>query len=277
MSLRQQIKQKKTARSIGLAAIASSLLILPVFGLLMPSNAAESAGSSGANAAAAAAQKLSFDLPLADPAILGGGTITTDQAAGPSAADGDNALVTVSDGSNDIPAGTVISRDNGRLTDASPDAAVSRPARSAIAMVGDYPIKKTLQFDGAFEHGDWVWNTDGAPTGGALLITVNLEDQVLSVFRGGHEIGTAVILYGADEKPTPTGKFSITEKDIDHVSNLYFAPMPYMLRLTNDGIAIHGSEVEYGYATHGCIGIPDPFAAELFKIAKLGDKVVITG
>jgi lipoprotein-anchoring transpeptidase ErfK/SrfK len=52
--------------------------------------------------------------------------------------------------------------------------------------------------------------------------------------------------------------------------------MPFMLRLTNDGIAIHGSEVEDGYATHGCIGVPDEFAALLFKEAKIGTKVLIT-
>src|SRR3546814_12936008 len=65
------------------------------------------------------------------------------------------------------------------------------------------------------------------------------------------------------------------EKDEDHVSNLYDAPMPYMLRLTNDGVAIHGSEVEWGLATHGCIGIPTKFAALLFSQAGLGDHVII--
>src|SRR3546814_3425959 len=66
------------------------------------------------------------------------------------------------------------------------------------------------------------------------------------------------------------------EKDEDHVSNLYDAPMPYMLRLTNDGVAIHGSEVEWGLATHGCIGIPTKFAALLFSQAGLVDHVIIT-
>jgi lipoprotein-anchoring transpeptidase ErfK/SrfK len=86
----------------------------------------------------------------------------------------------------------------------------------------------------------------------------------------------AAILYGADDKPTPTGAFKILQKKKDHISNLYGAPMPFMLRLTNDGIAIHGSEVEDGYATHGCIGVPDEFAALLFKEAKIGTKVLIT-
>ena len=39
---------------------------------------------------------------------------------------------------------------------------------------------------------------------------------------------------------------------------------------------IHGSQVENGYASHGCVGVPDEFAEKLFGLAKLGDKVIIT-
>ncbi len=42
--------------------------------------------------------------------------------------------------------------------------------------------------------------------------------------------------------------------------------MPYMLRLTGDGVAIHDSKVEWGYATHGCIGVPVAFAKALFGV-----------
>lgn len=276
MPRKKRTDQTKIARRVGWTAILSSLLVLPLFGLLMPSSAAENEAQ-GQNTEA---PQLPFDLPLADPNVLetAPGVSIPDASGG----DADNVsgessddLVTVSDGSV-VPA-SAISRDNGRVADSSPNGPASRPAQNAVAMIGDYPIKRVLQIDGPFEHGDWVWNEDAAPGQGKLLISVNLDDQILSVYRGGVEIGTAVILYGADEKPTPTGQFKITEKDIDHVSNLYFAPMPYMLRLTNDGIAIHGSEVEFGYATHGCIGIPDAFAKQLFRIAKLGDQVVITG
>ena len=116
-----------------------------------------------------------------------------------------------------------------------------------------------------------------APATGAIVITVDLAAQVLSVFRDGHEIGTSAILYGADAKPTPLGIYPITQKDADHHSNLYGnAPMPYMLRLTNDGVSIHGSQVEDGYMTHGCIGVPTVFAKKLFGVVKLGDKVIVT-
>jgi lipoprotein-anchoring transpeptidase ErfK/SrfK len=112
--------------------------------------------------------------------------------------------------------------------------------------------------------GDYAWEDSGVPQG-ELRIVVDLAWQRLYAYRGGVEIGRAAILYGADDKPTPTGTFKILQKKKDHISNLYGAPMPFMLRLTNDGIAIHGSEVEDGYATHGCIGVPDEFAALLFR------------
>jgi len=138
-----------------------------------------------------------------------------------------------------------------------------------------HEIKRILKIDGPMKHGDYVWDEKGVPAG-PLVITVDLKAQTLSVFRNGYEIGATVILYGADNKQSPTGTFPIIEKDADHVSNLYDAPMPYMLRLTNDGVAIHASDVKLGNATHGCIGVPLPFAKLLFDRAKLGDRVIVT-
>lgn len=138
-----------------------------------------------------------------------------------------------------------------------------------------FVVKRVLEIDGPFRHGDYVWNDDGVPAG-PVVITVDLAAQTMSVFRDGYEIGAAVITYGADDKPSPLGVFPITQKKKDHISNLYGAPMPYMLRLTNDGVAIHGSNVNIDAATHGCIGVPTAFAKLLFAEARLGDKVIIT-
>lgn len=137
-------------------------------------------------------------------------------------------------------------------------------------------VKSVLPVPQPFRHGDYVWDESRAPAAGRVIITVDLKAQTLSAFRAGHEIGAAVILYGANDKPSPVGAFPITQKDADHVSNLYDAPMPYMLRLTNDGVAIHGSDVKWGEATHGCIGVPTAFARKLFGAVKLGDLVIIT-
>lgn len=145
----------------------------------------------------------------------------------------------------------------------------------AKAVDSPFAVKRVLQIDGPFRHGDYVWDDAGVPAG-PVVITVDLKAQTLSVFRNGYEIGAAVIIYGATDKESPLGTFPITQKDADHYSSTYDAPMPYMLRLTADGVAIHGSNVQYGNATHGCIGVPTAFAKLLFGQAKLGDKVIIT-
>lgn len=170
---------------------------------------------------------------------------------------------------------------------AAGDAAADRPAlahtdptpgpqSASTQSASPFTVKRVLTLDAPLRHGDWVWDDAGVPPG-PIVVTVDLKAETLSVFRGGYEIGVAAILFGATDKPSPTGVFPILEKDADHVSSTYDnAPMPYMLRLTGDGVAIHGSEVQWGYATHGCIGVPTPFARRLFGITGVGDIVVVT-
>ena len=147
--------------------------------------------------------------------------------------------------------------------------------RDAVPAQG-FPVglKSLLKVPRQLRYGDFQWNDRGVPRG-PVELRVDLRTQLLSVFRAGHEIGTAVVLYGADEKETPLGSFPVLWKGKDHRSSLYDAPMPYTLRLTGDGVAIHGSDVRWGAATHGCVGIPTEFAAHLFEEAKVGDVVTI--
>lgn len=149
-------------------------------------------------------------------------------------------------------------------------------ARQAIAAgIADRPIKSLLDVQDRMQFGDYRWDDRGVPAGPAW-VRVDLKSQLISVFRAGHEIGTAVILYGTDGLPTPTGRFPILAKYKDHRSITYDnAPMPYTLRLTRDGVSIHGSNVRYGFATHGCIGVPVAFAAKLFAAVRTGDEVLI--
>jgi lipoprotein-anchoring transpeptidase ErfK/SrfK len=159
---------------------------------------------------------------------------------------------------------------------AEPKAAALAPAPKPAAS-GSFVIKSILPIEGTIRYGDWFWDESTAPASGQLVITIDLEARVISAFRDGHEIGTAVVLVGTQEHPTPLGTFPILTKERDNVSEKYNnAPMPWTLRLTWDGIAIHGSPVMNGYASHGCIGVPDDFAAKLFAAAKRGDKVIIT-
>ena len=138
-----------------------------------------------------------------------------------------------------------------------------------------FVVKRILPIAGPIKYGEWHWDEAGVPAG-PLVITVDLDARVMSVFRDGYEIGTTAVLVGTQEKPTPLGVFPITQKDAKHVSNLYDAPMPFMMRLTNDGVTIHATHVQNGFASHGCIGVPLDFAATLFGKAHIGDKVYIT-
>ncbi|MES2326096.1 MAG: L,D-transpeptidase family protein [Pseudomonadota bacterium] len=139
-----------------------------------------------------------------------------------------------------------------------------------------HPVSSILAVPGRMQYGDYRWDDKGVAKG-PTWVRVDLKSQIISIFRGGDEIGTAVILYGADGLPTPTGKFPILAKLKDHRSQTYDAPMPYTLRLTADGVSIHGSNVRWGYATHGCVGVPTAFAAKLFENVSVGTEVLIVG
>jgi hypothetical protein len=144
------------------------------------------------------------------------------------------------------------------------------------AGIVDRPVRSILNVPGRMSYGDFLWDDQGVPRG-RLWIRVDLKSQIISVFRSGEEIGTAVILYGADGVPTPVGTFPILAKFRNHRSATYDgAPMPYTLRLTRDGVSIHASNVRWGFATHGCIGVPQAFAAKLFDAAQVGDQVTVT-
>ena len=158
------------------------------------------------------------------------------------------------------------------------DPRVRYPADRAPVLVAPdgsrRPVRSLLNVERAMHYGDYAWDERGVGAG-ATWVQVDLPRQLVSVFRDGHEIGTAVILYGTDGKPTPSGVFPILQKARDHRSSLYDAEMPFMLRLTGDGVAIHASSVRRGAATHGCIGVPPAFAEKLFGVVRRGDPVVV--
>lgn len=164
-----------------------------------------------------------------------------------------------------------------RVSTQSAPARVAKPAPPPTPPRDErFVIKRILPISGPIKYGEWHWDDKGVPDG-PLVITVDLDARVLSIFKGGYEIGAAAVLLGTSEKPTPLGVFPIKWKDRDHHSATYDnAPMPYTMRLTDDGVSIHGTTVEKGYASHGCIGVPDPFAARLFALVPVGTKVYIT-
>ena len=166
--------------------------------------------------------------------------------------------------------------DGETVYDARDRATRATAARSTPARAEPMVVKRVLPIDGPIKYGEWFWDTDGVPPG-KIVMTVDLDARVISVFRGGYEIGAAAVLLGTQEHPTPLGVFPIRYKMRDNVSEKYNnAPMPYSMFLTKDGVALHGSPVRNGYASHGCIGLPNEFAAKGFAVASKGDKVIIT-
>jgi lipoprotein-anchoring transpeptidase ErfK/SrfK len=178
-------------------------------------------------------------------------------------------------------AGTAVARPLHRQIDVGLAPVAGRiflsPAQLAEARASgtlDRPVKSLLSVDRQLQYGDYVWN-DAAVPAGPTWIRVDLGSQLISIFQAGHEIGTAVIVYGGDNKQTPVGKLHVLAKAREHRSSLYDAEMPYTLRLTGDGVSIHGSNVRWGAATHGCIGVPIAFARRLFDATRVGDEVVV--
>lgn len=154
--------------------------------------------------------------------------------------------------------------------------AAARPA-PAPARDDGFRIRRILPIDGPLKYGEWHWDDAGVPDG-PIVMTVDLDARVLSVFKGGYEIGAATVLVGTDDYPTPLGTFPILAKQRHNRSEKYGdAPMPWSMFLTNDGVAIHGGHmVENGYASHGCISGPDAFVEKIFAVARPGDKVIVT-
>jgi hypothetical protein len=153
----------------------------------------------------------------------------------------------------------------------------AEPEIAAPAANDTFVIKRILPIEGPIRYGQWYWDEEGVPAG-PLVMTVDLKARVLSVFRGGYEIGATAVLLGTPQHPTPLGVFPIISKERYNKSEKYNdAPMPWTMRLTRDGVAIHGgSTVENGYASHGCIAAPDDFVSKLYGVAKKGDRVIIT-
>ncbi len=112
---------------------------------------------------------------------------------------------------------------------------------------------------------------------GEVSVSVDLSRQILEVWRGGVLIARSSVSSGRSQS-TPNGTFSILQKRVEHHSSIYKgAPMPYMQRLSWEGIAIHSGHLPGVPASHGCIRVPDAFARKLFQITTCGNTVSIYG
>jgi len=125
------------------------------------------------------------------------------------------------------------------------------------------------------ENGEYLWKKG---KGGAEVtrVVIDLADQLAFAYADDELIGVSTISSGTDANPTPTGIFPILEKKRMHRSIKYDnAPMPFMQRLDQFGIALHGGHLPGYPASHGCVRLPPAFAAKLFAATSVGTTVMI--
>lgn len=149
---------------------------------------------------------------------------------------------------------------------------------SQTASTVDSQTTKTISLDANKPNVMKPQKTEAFKPDPPLLVSVSIDDQMLTVFRGTDPIKNSIISSGKQGHSTPTGLFSILGKRKYHKSNIYSnAPMPYMQRLTWSGIALHesGSVPRYP-ASHGCVRLPRGFAKSLFSTTPRGTHVIIS-
>jgi hypothetical protein len=156
------------------------------------------------------------------------------------------------------------------LTAHHPASADSVPfwgAKSSVAI--DTPINQ-------LKKGQFLWMGEAVTTG-PVVVVVSITEQRAYVYRNGILIGATTVSTGRPGHPTPTGVFTVLQKQKEHRSTLYDdAPMPYMERLTWGGVALHAGGLPGYPESHGCVHLPSEFARRLFEISPNGMTVVIS-
>jgi lipoprotein-anchoring transpeptidase ErfK/SrfK len=174
---------------------------------------------------------------------------------------------------------TVISKNATNLRIAPVLAAIALLLPS-LAIAQGAPVSSPVEFaqrSESLKPGQWVWTSEIAPKG-PVLVYVDLGRQTAAIYRNGIRIAVTTVSTGKPGHSTPTGVFTILQKDAKHRSSTYNnAPMPYQQRLTWDGVALHAGGLPGYPESHGCVHLPIEFARKLFSTTEMGGTVVISG
>ena len=137
------------------------------------------------------------------------------------------------------------------------------------------PTPKKKAFSDGLKPGQFVWEKRANDAKDLRIVAV-LDIQRIYVFDGSTLVAFSTMSTGKKGHATPTGSFKILQKNIDHKSNIYSnAPMPYMQRLTWDGIALHAGHIPGYAASHGCLRLPLPFAKALYGVTKMEQPIIV--
>lgn len=149
------------------------------------------------------------------------------------------------------------------------------PAPESAPTPKPAPVSKKKGPPDSLKPGQYIWEKRAYDATNLRIIAV-LDIQRIYVFDGDELVALSTMSSGKKGHRTPTGVFPILQKNIDHKSNIYSnAPMPYMQRLTWDGIALHAGHVPDYPASHGCLRLPMAFAKALYSVTKMGQEVVV--
>ncbi len=123
------------------------------------------------------------------------------------------------------------------------------------------------------EFSRYVW-LDSSDT--VDRIVISLADQRLYAYNGHQLVAWSNVSSGRPGHDTPTGSFTVSEKDVDHHSSLYDdASMPYFMRLTDGGVGLHAGFLPGYAASHGCVRLPFGMAQKLYQHVESGTPVNI--
>ncbi|MCC6781028.1 MAG: L,D-transpeptidase [Hyphomicrobiales bacterium] len=141
---------------------------------------------------------------------------------------------------------------------------LARPGTTAVAARDHKPAAK--------ESDDLAGRARGVHT-----VVVSIDKQQLTLYADGRPVAHSRVSTGQSGHATPTGVFSVIQKDRWHRSNLYAnAPMYYMQRITWSGVAMHQGIVPNYPASHGCIRLPEAFARQMWGTTRIGARVIVT-
>ena len=124
-------------------------------------------------------------------------------------------------------------------------------------------------------NGKYIWREDSARRK-VDRVVISLSNQLAFAYDGQELIAVSSISSGTEGHETPTGVFLVLDKQRTYYSKKYDnAPMPYMQRIDQYGIALHAGDLPGRPASHGCVRLPKGFAAKLFTATRLGTEVLI--
>ena len=164
------------------------------------------------------------------------------------------------------------------LAPAAP-ALASLETPEAKAEAADAAMMARLHMEEVFgakelKAGQYVWRKGsfaGEPT-----VVIGLTDQLAYLYRGDQLVAVSTVSTGTDKNPTPKGIFTVLAKKPMHRSIKYDnAPMPFMQRIDEYGVALHAGYLPGRPASHGCIRLPAEFAKRLYGVTDLGATVMI--